>query len=51
MSMISVQRAHVLRPFGQDFIGMIRSQAKRKPINEDQASGEVRNARKSRTST
>lgn len=48
MSMISVQREHVLRPFGQDFISMIRAQTKRKPIQEDQLSRTVRKMRKSR---
>lgn len=35
MSMISVQREHVLRPFGQDFISMIRTQANTKSIKEN----------------
>lgn len=48
MSMISVQREHVLRPFGQDFISMIRAQTKRKPIQEDQFSRTARKMHKSR---
>jgi len=47
MSMISVQKEHVLRPFGQDFISMIRAQTKRKPIQEDQLSRTVRKVLKS----
>lgn len=48
MSMISVQREHVLRPFGHDFINMITAQNKRVPVRGKLSSTGVRNARSRR---